>query len=237
MINKVKFDHIIHNADNQQDRPIGLSIRRRDQTSRDVLWSVFERVTQSNARHQALDTLTFHMTSVKMHVGFGKRVEKTKGRPLSVMTHLKRSIVEVNTEENCLAHALVMAMVRVTNVPDYQAYEKGRKKILSKARELLQAAFVDLSRGGGIPELQAFQHHISEYRIVVCSSLRCDSIMFDGQVATPQRINLSYDSDGDHGQRIVCPACNKVCRRGAQHRCNASCDDNFWHSSLHPGQR
>ena len=32
----------IHNADNQQDRPIGLSFRRRDQISRDVLWSVFE---------------------------------------------------------------------------------------------------------------------------------------------------------------------------------------------------
>jgi hypothetical protein len=35
----------IHNADNQQDKPIGLSFRRRDQISRDVLWSVLE-VTQ-----------------------------------------------------------------------------------------------------------------------------------------------------------------------------------------------
>jgi hypothetical protein len=32
---------LIHNADNQQDRPIGLSFRWRDQISRDVLWSVF----------------------------------------------------------------------------------------------------------------------------------------------------------------------------------------------------
>jgi len=36
----------IHNADNQQDKPIGLSFRRRDYISRDVLWSVFEKVTQ-----------------------------------------------------------------------------------------------------------------------------------------------------------------------------------------------
>jgi hypothetical protein len=34
----------IHNADNQQDRPIGLSFRR-DQISRDVLWSVFDSYT------------------------------------------------------------------------------------------------------------------------------------------------------------------------------------------------
>jgi len=25
-------------------------------------------------------------------------------------------------------------------------------------------------------------------------------------------------------KRYVCPACNKRCRRGAQHRCDASCD-------------
>jgi len=49
----------IHNATNRQDRPIGLGFRR-DQISRDVLWSVFDKVIQSNARYQALDTLTFH---------------------------------------------------------------------------------------------------------------------------------------------------------------------------------
>jgi hypothetical protein len=42
----------IHNADNRQDRPIRLSFRRKDQISRDVLWSVFEKVTQSNARYR-----------------------------------------------------------------------------------------------------------------------------------------------------------------------------------------
>jgi hypothetical protein len=52
----------IHNAYNHQDRPIGLSFRSRYQISRDVLWSVFEKVTQSNARYQALDT--FHVHSV-----------------------------------------------------------------------------------------------------------------------------------------------------------------------------
>jgi hypothetical protein len=60
----------IHNADNQPDRPIGLSFRRMDQISRDVLWSVFEKVTQSNAKYQALDTQTFHVHSVRMPVGF-----------------------------------------------------------------------------------------------------------------------------------------------------------------------
>ena len=180
----------IYNADNQQDRLIGL---RRDQISRDVLWSVFDKLTQSNARYQALDTLTFHVHSVGMPVGFGKKAETSKGGPLSVMAHLKRSTVEVKAKENCLAHALVIAVARVTNDPNYQAHIKGYKKILTKVRELLQASGVDLNRGGGIPELQAFQRHLSQYRVVVYSGLNCDSTMFDGQVATSQRINLLYD--------------------------------------------
>jgi hypothetical protein len=115
----------IHNAYNQQDRPVGLGFRRRDQISREVLWSVFEKVTQSNAQYKALDTLTFHVHSVRIPVGFGKRAEKTKGRPLTAMTHLKRSIVEVQARENSLAHALVIAMARITNDPNYQSYRKG----------------------------------------------------------------------------------------------------------------
>lgn len=105
------------------------------------------------------------------------------------MAHLKKCIVEVRTEENCLAHALVIIIAKVTNDPNYPAYRKGYKKIFHKVREL-QTTGADLSRGGGIPELQAFQRHLSQYRIVVYSGLGCDNIMFDGQVATYKRINL-----------------------------------------------
>jgi hypothetical protein len=48
----------IRNDVNQNDRTVGLSFRRRDQISADVIWSVFEMVAQSNARFNALDPLT-----------------------------------------------------------------------------------------------------------------------------------------------------------------------------------
>ena len=114
----------IHNETNQNDKPIGISFRRRDQLSVDAIWSVLERVTQSNARFNALDTLTVVVHSVTMPVGFGI---KTLGRPISVMAHLKRSIVQVKSETNCLAHALLIAAARATNDPNYDAYRKGRK--------------------------------------------------------------------------------------------------------------
>jgi hypothetical protein len=44
----------IRNEVNQSDKPIGLSFRRRDQISVDEIWSVLEKVTQSNSRFNAL---------------------------------------------------------------------------------------------------------------------------------------------------------------------------------------
>jgi len=72
-----------------------------------VIWSVFEKVSQSNVRFNALDTLVVTVHSVTMPVGYGKHAIKSMGRTLSVMAHLKSSIVEVKAEENCLAHALI----------------------------------------------------------------------------------------------------------------------------------
>jgi hypothetical protein len=67
----------------------------------------------------ALDTLTIEVHAVRMPAGFGGI--KTKGRPLGVMAHLKRSISEVKAETNCLAHALIIAIARVTNDPNYNS--------------------------------------------------------------------------------------------------------------------
>jgi hypothetical protein len=68
----------IRNEVNQSDKPIGLSSKRRGQISGDVIWSVFEKVSQSNFRFNALDTLTIEVHSVKMPVGFGRKVLRRK---------------------------------------------------------------------------------------------------------------------------------------------------------------
>ena len=79
-------------------------------------------MSQSNSRFNALDTLVVTVHSIKMPGGFGKHALKSMGRQLSTMAHLKRSIVEVKTEENCLAHALVIAVAEAENDPNYKAY-------------------------------------------------------------------------------------------------------------------
>jgi hypothetical protein len=105
----------IRNTVNMQDKAIGISFRRRDQLSENVIWNVFQKVAQSNTRFDALDSMIVDVHSVRMPVGFGR--VKTKGRQLSVMAHLKRSIIEVKAEENCLAHALIIAVARLMTIP------------------------------------------------------------------------------------------------------------------------
>ena len=81
---------------------------------------------------------------------------KTMGRPLSVMVHLKKSIIELKIETNCLAHALIIPFAKLTKDPNYKAYRQGRK-IYTKADHLLATTVISLYNGGGIRELQLFR--------------------------------------------------------------------------------
>jgi hypothetical protein len=81
-----------------------------------------------------------------MPVGYGKHAMKSKGRPLSVMAHLKRSIVEVKAEENCLAYALIIAIAKLENNAAYKSYRRGCR-IRPAVQNLLETTGIDLSGG------------------------------------------------------------------------------------------
>ena len=65
------------------------------------------------------------------------------------MAHLKRSIVEEKAEENCLAHALVIAIAKVDNDPNYKAYSQGRK-IRQVVQTQLETTGIDLTVRGSL---------------------------------------------------------------------------------------
>jgi hypothetical protein len=91
-----------------------------------------------------------------------------------------------------LAHAIVIAIAKVTNHPNYNAYRRGWK-IFPVVQNLLEATGINLDNGGGIPELITFQEHFKEYRIVVSEGLNCDQILFDGQVESRKGLKLLFD--------------------------------------------
>jgi hypothetical protein len=164
----------IRNTENLQDEVVGISLRSRDQLKADVLWSVLEKVIQSNARFALTDRLEVNLDHVRMSVGNGQ--EKTKGRSISVLSDIKRSIV-VKTAVLCLAHALVSAMARVNNDPKYVSYRHGRC-LKEPVQELLNASGVDLSNGQDFRELKQFQQYLSAYKIIVFDGLHPDRVMF-----------------------------------------------------------
>jgi len=225
----------ITNEVNVSDKAIGISFRRKDQITSEVIWSVLGKVGQSNARFNALDKLIMTVHAVKMPVGNGKG-NTAKGRSLETMVRLKQSIVQVKAESNCLAHALVIAKAKVDgDDKNYQSYRRGNK-IRPVVDRLLETTGIDLSRGGGVPELMRFQQHFKEYRIVVFRGLDCNDIMFDGQVDSEKRINLVCDDVQHHfhvinnitgalSRKYFCKGCNKGCEKGETHRCQETCSD------------
>jgi len=196
---------------------------------------VFDKVPQSNARFNATDTLIVTVHSFTMPVGFGRDGMKRKGRQLATMAHLKRSIVEVRAEENCLAHALVIAIAKLNNDPNYTAYMKGRK-IRRVVRQLLETTAIDLKNGGGIEELTRFQEHFHEYKNVVYSGLNCYCIMYQGHVEFDKRINLLFDEITRHyhvignltgamAKRYIWEGCNQGSTYGLADTCEQTCSD------------
>jgi hypothetical protein len=123
----------ISNKEHMTYKAIGLSFRRRDQISSDVIWSVFEKVAQSNAKFNAMDKIVIDVHYVPMPVGSGGIT--TQGKQTSELAHTKTSIVRVKAEKNCLAHVLVIAIAKLTKDLDYKAYRQG-KNILPVVQHL-----------------------------------------------------------------------------------------------------
>jgi hypothetical protein len=55
--------------ENVQDKAIGISCRRSDQITPNLIWSVFGKVVQSNAIYNALDKLVMTVHYVEMPIG------------------------------------------------------------------------------------------------------------------------------------------------------------------------
>ena len=221
----------IRNTENVEDKVVGISLRRRDQLKPDVVWQVLGKVIQSNARFGLTDRLEVRLDHVRMPVGNGRNAEKTKGRSIDVMSAIKRSIVVVKGAFLCLAHALIIAMARVNGDPKYAVYRHG-KGLKEPVEELLKASGVDLTNGGGLEELQQFQDHLSDYKIVVYDGLSPDRLIFTGNSLSDKKLYLLYDAETGHynvitnikaamAKRFVCNACDALYDR--THTCDKAC--------------
>ena len=92
---------------------------------------------QSSSLFNALDKLVLEVLTIKVPAGFGGI--KTRGRPLAILAHFKKSNLRVKSETNCLAHALITAIAKITDDPNYRLYCQGRK-LGHLVRQLLETS-------------------------------------------------------------------------------------------------
>ena len=87
-----------------------------------------------------------------------------------------------------------------------------------------------------IPEIQRFQDHFTEYKIVVYGDLDYDDIISEGQLTSEKRVSFLYDDVTRHfhvianltgalSKRYICTGCSKSCRSGVTHKCRETCTD------------
>ena len=146
---------------------------------------------------------------------------------------LEKSILRVKSETNCLAQALIIAIAKITDDPNYMSYSNWWK-LGPVVQLLLETTGIKLDRRGGIRDPNQFQEYFKECRIVVFSGFNGEGIMFDGQVHTEKRINLLYDEVARRYHEIVnitgamvrtsvCKACYKVSPTEVTCKCEQAC--------------
>ena len=93
-----------------------------------------------------------------------------------------------------------------------------------------------MQNGRCIPEIQRFQDHFSDYKIVVYGGVDCEDNIFEGNVTFEKRVNLLYDDVTRHyhvianltdamSKRYICEGSSKSCRDSVTHKCTEACTD------------
>ena len=134
------------NTENVQDKVIGISLRCRDQFKPGVVCEVLGKAIQRNARFALTDRLEVHLDHARMPARNDR--EKTKGRPLNMLSVIKSLIVLVKAAFLCLGHTLNIAMAQVNVDPKYKSYRDGYglKKFIEG---FLEASGVNLNNSVG----------------------------------------------------------------------------------------
>ena len=131
----------------QLDLPISMPFMPLAQLTTERVFSQIERVIQSNRDFRLNDTVTVDIIHVQEPQG-GTSNGKSKRTTLDIREYLKKkkSIIPINNTDNlCLARALVVAIARIENDPKYRAIISTQGHIqLQRALDLHQAANVPL---------------------------------------------------------------------------------------------
>ena len=174
----------------QLDTPITLPFMSVQQLTPERIFSQIERVIQSNQDFRLNDTVVVDIVHVEAPQGNGR---KRTILDIGEFLHKKRSVITIqNNDDLCLARALVTAIAKIEKDPRYKSLVQPLGRLQGKkARELHQMANVPLGPCG-IPEVQMFQKHLTNYQINIVSADHNNSIIYPPSLQLPIRNRFTY---------------------------------------------
>ena len=181
---------------NQLDTPISLPFMPLWQLTPERIFSQIERVIQSNQDFRLNDTVTVDIIHVVGVRGSGR---KRTVLNLDEYLHKKKCFITIqNNDDLCLARALVVAIAKIEKDPWYKSLVNPPGTVQGrKARELHQAAGVPLGPCG-IPEVEMFQKHLTNYEINIVSAEYNNSIIYPSKPSTSKAKPIYLYLHGEH---------------------------------------
>ena len=175
----------------QLDTPISMPFMPVLQLTPERVFSQIERVIQSNRDFRLNDTVTVDIIHVEAPQGSGR----SKRTTLNIKEYLrnKKSVITIQNNDNlCLARALVVAIAKVENAPNYKnLINTDRRDQEKRAKELHTAANVPLGPCG-IPEVELFQKYLTNYEINIVSGNHNSSIIYPAKPSTNSNVTPIY---------------------------------------------
>ena len=219
----------------QLNTPISMPFMPLHQLTPERVFSQVQRVVQSNRDFRLNDTVSVDVIHVEAPQGSGRK------KPRSIVNikeylHKKKSIITIQNNDNlCLARALVVAIAKVENEPDYKDLTKpGRRAQEKRAKALHAAANVPLGPCG-IPEVELFQKYLTNYEINIVSGNHNNSIIYPPKPSTNNNVtpiylylhNNHYDvitsMPGFLNESYFCHTCKHTYDNKIEHLCPGVC--------------
>ena len=222
----------------QLDIPISIPFMTVQQLTPERVFSQVERVIQSNRDFRLNDTVTVDIIHVEAPQGSGKSRCKRGILDIREYLHKKKSIVTIKNNDNlCLARALVTAIAKIENAPNYKNLIRSDRRIQEKeAKKLHAAANVPLGPCG-IPEVKMFQKYLTNYEINIVSGNHNNSIIYPPRPSANNNNNVTpiylylhdnhYDvittMPGFLSKSYFCHTCRRTYSNKLEHLCKEMC--------------
>ena len=226
--------HFVLRSD-QLESPISLPFMPRAQFTPERVFAAVERVVQSNREFRLNDTVHVNVWHVDMPVGSGKSRKKRTEPDAKKYLYSKHTVITIkNHDDLCLARALVVAIARVENAPNYDYLRRIDRAQQIRARKLHIEAGVPFGPCG-LEEVKLFQRHLTRYEINIVSLLQNNAIIYPPQdQAAPDKTPIYLALHDNHYDVITkmpgflnrayfCHKCRKAYSHKFEHLCPEMC--------------